>query len=88
MTSTGDRSFNNICTKGCRNLKLRPFKTVVVHVLKEHDLVARICFCSWILRSVHDGEVDPQLMFFFLMTPGFPCVEQLVLEYRKSRTYS
>jgi hypothetical protein len=32
--------------------------------LKEHDPVARINFCYWFLQSIHDGEVDPQLVFF------------------------
>jgi hypothetical protein len=32
--------------------------------LKEHDPVARIHFCNWFHQSVHDGEVDPQLVFF------------------------
>jgi hypothetical protein len=45
-------------------LKLQPHKTMVVHALKEHDPVARINFCDWFLRSVHDGEADRQLVFF------------------------
>jgi hypothetical protein len=32
--------------------------------LKEHDVVVRINFCDWFLRSVHDREVDPQLVFY------------------------
>jgi hypothetical protein len=32
--------------------------------LKEHNPVVRINFCNWFHRSVHDGEVDPQLVFF------------------------
>jgi hypothetical protein len=35
-----------------------------IDVLKEHDLAARINFCSWFLWSIHDGELHPQLMFF------------------------
>jgi hypothetical protein len=45
-------------------LKLQSYKTTVVHALKEYDLVARINFCNWFLWSVHDGEFDPQLVFF------------------------
>lgn len=37
---------------------------MVVNVFKEHDTVARINFSNWFLLSVHDGEVDPQLLFF------------------------
>jgi hypothetical protein len=46
-------------------LQLLLCKATVVHALKEHDPVARIHFCNWFLQSVHDGEVDPQLAFFF-----------------------
>jgi hypothetical protein len=45
-------------------LKLWPYKITVVHALKEHDPVARINFCISFLRSIHDGKVDPQLVFF------------------------
>jgi hypothetical protein len=45
-------------------LFLWPYKTMIFHALKEHDLVARIIFCYWFLWSIHDGEVDPQLVFF------------------------
>jgi hypothetical protein len=50
--------------KATKLLKLRPYKTKVVYALKEHDPVARIHFYNWFLQSVHDGEVDPQLVFF------------------------
>jgi hypothetical protein len=43
-------------------LQLRPYKTAVVHALIEHHLVARINACNWFLQSVHDEEVDPQLL--------------------------
>jgi hypothetical protein len=43
-------------------LQLRPCKVTAVHALKEHDPVSRIHFCNWFLQSVHDGEVDPQLV--------------------------
>jgi hypothetical protein len=45
-------------------------KTTVVHVLKEYDQIARRHFCNGFLLSVHDGEVDPQLVLL-LMRPGF-----------------
>jgi hypothetical protein len=44
-------------------LKLWPYKITVVHALKEHDLVVRINTCNWFLQSVHDGEINPQLVF-------------------------
>jgi hypothetical protein len=37
---------------------------MVIHAFKEHDPVARINFCNWFLQSVHDEEVDPQLVSF------------------------
>lgn len=41
-------------------LKLWPYKTAVV----ECDQVTRILLCNWFLWSIHDGEVDPQLVLF------------------------
>jgi hypothetical protein len=40
--------------------------TMVVHALKEQDLVARIHFCNWFLQSAHNGEVYPQLKFSYV----------------------
>jgi hypothetical protein len=37
---------------------------MVVHALKENDPIVRTIFCNWFLRSVHDGEMDPHLVFF------------------------
>jgi hypothetical protein len=34
-----------------------------VHELKQPDFAARIRFCRWLLQNVHDGFVDPQLLF-------------------------
>jgi hypothetical protein len=45
-------------------LKLRPFKTTAIHTLQPHDSASRVCFCSWFLQSVVEGEVNPQLTFF------------------------
>jgi hypothetical protein len=44
-------------------LQLRSCTTSVVDTLMEHDPVARIHFCNWFLQSLHDGQVDPQLVF-------------------------
>jgi hypothetical protein len=60
-------------------LKLRSYKTAIVHALKEHDLIARVHFCNWFLWSVHDGEVNPQSVFF-TMTPVFPYIEGWILK--------
>jgi len=46
-------------------LQMQPCKTMVVHALKEHDLVGRLYFYSQFLQSVNDGEVEPHLVFFF-----------------------
>jgi hypothetical protein len=40
-----------------------PYKITVVHELKQPAFAARIGFCSWLLQNVHDGIVDPQLLF-------------------------
>jgi len=46
-------------------LKLKPFKTTVVHELQPRDSINRINFCEWILPSVHVGETDPYLIFLY-----------------------
>lgn len=49
--------------KATRLLKFRPYKQLFVQELKQADFAARIRFCNWFLGSVHDGNLDPQLMF-------------------------
>jgi hypothetical protein len=44
-------------------LKLRPYKTTVIHALQPRDSASRVCFCSWFLQSVFEGESDLQLTF-------------------------
>jgi hypothetical protein len=44
-------------------LKLRPYKTTVVHSLQLHHPVARLNFCNWYLQSIHNGELNPELTF-------------------------
>jgi hypothetical protein len=45
-------------------LKLRPYKTTVIHALQPRDLGSKVHFCSWFLQSVFKGEINPQLTFF------------------------
>jgi hypothetical protein len=45
-------------------LKLRPYKTTVIHALQLCDPGSRVHFCSWFLQSVVEGEIDLQLTFF------------------------
>jgi hypothetical protein len=45
-------------------LKLRPYKTTAMHALQPCDPARMVHFCSWFLRSVVEGEIDPQLTFF------------------------
>jgi hypothetical protein len=40
-----------------------PYKVTVVHELKQPDYAARINFFNLLLTNVHDGVVDPQLLF-------------------------
>jgi hypothetical protein len=44
-------------------LKLRPYRTTVIHVLQLRDSAGSVCFCSWFLQSVIEGEIDPKLTF-------------------------
>jgi hypothetical protein len=44
-------------------IKHRPYKITVVHELKQPDFAARIHICNWLLQNVHDGILDPQLLF-------------------------
>jgi hypothetical protein len=50
--------------RATRLLKLRPYKTTVIHDLQPRDPCSRVHFCSWFLPSVVVGEIDPQLTFF------------------------
>jgi hypothetical protein len=75
--------------------RLQPYKMTVAHALKEHDLVGRINFCNWFLWSIHDGEVDTQLVFsssdawFSLHEEvNFRTVSMGVWERRKPKTSS
>jgi transcriptional antiterminator len=45
-------------------LKLRPYKTSVIHALQQRDTAGRVHFCSWFLQSVVKCEIDPHLTFF------------------------
>jgi hypothetical protein len=46
-------------------MKLTSIKTTNSgHELQQRDRANRMNFCDWILRSVRDGETEPQLMFF------------------------
>lgn len=49
--------------RGLKSLKFYPYKVSVVHRLKDTDWPARVNFCREMLRSVHDGNVDPSLLF-------------------------
>lgn len=39
--------------RATKTLKVQPYKALVVHTLKEHDIVVRIHFCKWFLWSCH-----------------------------------
>jgi hypothetical protein len=46
-------------------LKLRPYKTIVIHaLLAARDSASRVHYCSWFLQSVVEGRINPQLAFF------------------------
>jgi hypothetical protein len=45
-------------------LKLKPFKTTVVHELQPHDPANRVNYCKWILQSVHDSDINHHSILF------------------------
>jgi hypothetical protein len=55
--------FRKSAKRAKKLLKLWSYETKIFHALKKPNLVARINFCKWFLRSIHDGEADPQLVF-------------------------
>jgi hypothetical protein len=55
---------NSSARSSTQLLKLRPYKTRVIHALQPRDLARRVNFCSWFLQSVVGGEIDSQLTFF------------------------
>jgi hypothetical protein len=53
-------------TTARRAIKLlwfRPYRIQEVHRIKHTYFNLRITFCSWLLRNVHDGIIDPNLFF-------------------------
>jgi hypothetical protein len=50
--------------RATKNLHLRPIKITQVQVIEEGDYGRRTHFCNWFLQAVHDGVLDPKLMFF------------------------
>jgi hypothetical protein len=49
--------------RGLKALKFHPYKVSLVQKLNPADPVARINFCRWTLQYVHEGIVDPMLLF-------------------------
>jgi hypothetical protein len=45
-------------------LKLRLYKTTVIHALQPRSSVSRVHFCSWFPQAVIESEIDLQLTFF------------------------
>jgi hypothetical protein len=50
-------------SKETKLITFRPYRVRVVHELKPVDAPQSIRFCKWMLKNVHDGLVDPQLLF-------------------------
>jgi hypothetical protein len=44
-------------------LKLRPYKTTVMHTMQPSDPASRVHFCIWFLQCVTEDEIDLQLFF-------------------------
>jgi hypothetical protein len=49
--------------RSLKALKFHPYKVSLVQKLNPADPVARINFCCWTLQCVHDGIVNPMLLF-------------------------
>jgi transposase len=49
--------------RGLKALKFHPYKASLVQKLNPADPVALINFCRWTLQCVHDGIIDPTLLF-------------------------
>jgi hypothetical protein len=45
-------------------LKLKPYRTTVVHQLLPPDAEVRINYCRWLQQLVYDGMVDPDFVFY------------------------
>jgi hypothetical protein len=45
-------------------LKLRLYKTTVIHALQPRDPASGVHFCSWFPQTIIEGEINPQLTFF------------------------
>jgi hypothetical protein len=75
---------------GTKLLKLKSYRTTVVHQLLPPDAEARINYCRWFQQSVYDGMVDPDLVFYTSVSSKWLCEqpEQLLLECRKSTFHS
>jgi transposase len=50
-------------SKATKLIKFRPYRVRVLHDLKPADAPQRIWFCNWMQKNVHNGLVDPQLLF-------------------------
>jgi hypothetical protein len=50
-------------------LKLRPYKTTVIHALQPRNPASRVHFYSWFLQFVVESEIDPQLTGTAFSTP-------------------
>jgi hypothetical protein len=55
-------SFQNRSINCHKVLILKRFKTTVVHEFQHRDSTKEMSFGTWILHSVYDGEVDPNLI--------------------------
>jgi hypothetical protein len=41
-----------------------PYKNIVVHEIIPVDYENRVRLCNWFFSDVHDGLIDPKLIFF------------------------
>jgi hypothetical protein len=58
------KSLKRLARNATKLLKLKPYKSRQVHELQPRDPASRVNFCNWMLQSIHDGEIDPNLILF------------------------
>jgi hypothetical protein len=57
LEHTPRKSLKRLAQETTQLLKLRPYKTKVIHALQLRDPARRVHFCSWFLQSVVEGFI-------------------------------
>jgi hypothetical protein len=71
--------------KATKLLDIRPYKITAVPEIKPMDYEKRVRFCNWFINHLHDGLLDPKLIFFTdeeELGTGSSCIRE---SHQKSR---